>query len=603
MEPISFAVPTLPHQRVLVVTDEGEIDFSSTLASLDGVTPETPLIIEERYLNVQDGVDLLLRLRMTPELPASRCPVIVRLQHPVEWHIRRHGRFAILASEGVALLGPTDQLESVDAPTPIDEPTQLRVLESLPIRIESDGSRHSLANRWGPYRLWAGAQALKPEDEQDSQPPPQVQEAYDRLLDDQPYAHQLALAELRRRVHTAPPPPPSGMAATAWADWTDFLNGYAGDPIQVLLLDDEIDEGWGAAVAALLERPGKLSVDVSLADADFDAENERVVELATGTPWDLVLADLRTSAADRQQAQAQQVDTFGGADLIRRIKGAHPETAVVAFTASNKVWSMHRLRELGAEGYWTKEGPEHGVDDTYSREHAATLLDTAKAVLSRRIVARPVWKLRSDLAALIADPAYVSGWYPGGQPNQAEERLRAVLERIDRTYGFLVSERSTYEQVQYRLRPYDLSFLTLWSALSEVNALVFDGPLQQNNGELADHPNAVFRYRDPVDGQWKIYWHVQNGVVVVPPAMPGGVRRYVCPTKTDGTPLWPGVRAETERVIWILSPNNSPFRGLRTRRNKLEEEHGQINDRQEATVADVHAICEVWRAILVTPYV
>jgi len=42
--------------------------------------------------------------------------------------------------------------------------------------------------------------------------------------------------------------------------------------------------------------------------------------------------------------------------------------------------------------------------------------------------------------------------------------------------------------------------------------------------------------------------------------------------------------------------------GLRELRNQLEDAHGDARSVEHATLDDVHALCELWRAVLVTPY-
>lgn len=623
MDLLTFTLngPTSGRQRPLVVIydDEGipeEIDFRATIASLRGVAETTPILLEERYIQQQDGLGLLLRLRMEPSLRAGRCPVFVRLRNPLEKHLRRHGKFAVLCTEGVALLGPDDEPDPASTPSPLyaDEKGDplLHVLEALPIQPEGDGSRHDLANRWGPLRLWKGLQRLRPKDE--VRPNPKwVTELDQELRNEEPYAYLLALAELRISGKAGASSDPGD----AYAEWKKFLSEHRGAELRVLLLDDEIERGWGEAVKAALERPGTLDMDISLAGIDFDTERERVEQTAFKEEWDLVLADLRTSTADHAGAPSRGAMQYAGADWIRQIKDKHPETAVVAFTASNKAWSVQELREQGIDDYWVKESPEFGIDDAYSQANAARLLTAVRKALKPRIEARPIWALRVDLVRLAENPEYRRGWIPRSGPARSElevkGRLDAIVERLSRAYGFMVLSRSKHEEDRFAIRGRDLAFLTLWSVINEATELYFHGPQRKNrDDQLAKRADAEFSWRNPKGGkpQWETYWRIQNKrkerTSVPEQIAREQIRKKVCP-RSNGKPDWPRGEAETPRIIWALNASSDAelvkrFLDLRHLRNKLEEEHGRAGNRREAELEDVHAMCDVWRALLVTPY-
>ena len=550
---------------------------------------------------------------METALEASRSPVYVRLEHPVEWHLRRHLKFSILWTDGVALLAsgqePTD--EHVPVPSSLTDDQLLVVLEGLPVRPDGDGSRHDLANRWGPVRLWRGLQVLRPSDEVVPNPG-WVGRVERELRAEEPYAYLLALADLRGVTEPTP------AAGSSWADWRQFARGVSGGPLKVLLLDDEIERGWGDAVSAALSVPGKVVVDTSLSGVDFDAARERVEGTALGERWDLVLADLRTSAADRAGGPARGAGQYGGAEWVRQIKSARPDTAVVAFTASDKAWSVQELRDLGVDGYWTKESPEFGVNDAYSAAHAAALLDAVGPVLYKRVRARPVWDLWEALDAVSRQADYVGAWAreTGRAPGEtrADDRIAAVLDRIRRAYGFLVLNRSSHAESAFALRALDLAFLSLWGCLNEVVSLYFSDPPYQRHLDRAR--DAAFVRRSPLTRSLDVYWHVVKGREATPSTVPSTWKEDLTPGAGTAELAWPKRRKDTARVAWLLDEVGPPGlaarfdhkshrkrAGLRELRNNLEEAHGDVETRAEATLDDVHALCDVWRSLLVTPYV
>ena len=593
-------------QRLLVVDDTGVVDVRATLEGLRDLPADATLLLEERYSNVQDGVGLLLWLRMTPSNPASRLPVWMRLTNPVERHVRAHPKFAVLCTDGVEILhGDQTPEGSPRAPQRLDEAGLLRVLQAVPIRSERDGSRHDLANRWGPVRLWHGIQSLRRFAA--DQDPAWVTRAEQSLRSDEPYAYLLALADLREST------PAGEESRESWTRWRSFAKGLTVDPLRVLLLDDEIETGWGEAVQEALNVPGRVMVDTSLGGVDFDAEPERVEAVALGQRWDLVLCDLRTSAADRSGGPSRGAAQYAGAEWVRGIKAAHPDTGVVAFTASDKAWSVQELRDVGVDGYWTKESPEYGTDDTYSAQQAAALVDTVGGVLWRRVNARPVWALHEGVTRLSRDAAHVSEWAAatGRREDEARvaDRLASILARVTRAYGFLVMERSAHAAEAFAVRPYDLAFLALWGCLNEVGELYFASTPREDFQRFGE---ATFVRRSPRTRRAEVYWRLSDGEVTQS-SVPGQWKGALIPP--DRT-RWMSSRADTARVAWLLdtaggraladrfdSANYRGRPGLRELRNHLEDTHGRVETAQSATLDDVHALCDVWQRLLVAPYV
>ena len=406
----------------------------------------------------------------------------------------------------------------------------------------------------------------------------------------------------------------------------------------MLLLDDEIDRGWGDVIEAALGVPG-IAVDTTLAGVDFDAQGDVVESKVLGERWDLVLADLRVRGEDRAGEVARGALQYGGADWIRRLKSAHPDTAVVAFTASNKAWSTQELQDLGVDGYWTKEGPEFGVDDGYSRDHAAALIDAVRTALERRSVARPVWDLAERIQTLGGAPgadgvrweeamtgaaptAYVLGWSRalGVPASHVQARLVAIVSRLRRAYGLLVMGRSSHAEEAFALRREDLAFLSVWGVTNEVGRLYFDGPDHDPRKSLWELESAVFSVRDPRTGLKLTYWETEGAREVVPPdEVPQGLVEQICPVDFRDRPMWPSLGSENAKIEWLLEragrndladrfAGTGPHRGngLRYLRNHLEDVHGRVGPGtgpSHASAVDVRDLCEVWTALLVNPYV
>lgn len=631
MQVVTFSAQALSGGTVfpLVSAGRGKVDHLRTIEGLRKLREPVPILFEEKYLQERDGLGLLLRLRLEVGMPASRFPVYVRLRSPLEVHLRHHPKYAVLCRPGVAILSEGEEPADVPTPATLDGPGLLRVLKSLPFRHEGDGSRHDMANRWGPLRLWMGAQLVRPPGER-SPRPGWVESLERELRGEEPYAYLLALAELG----AAGPDGSDGVEPRSWEDWCQFVRAYDGkEPFRILLLDDEIGRGWGEAVRSLLGWPGRVEVDTTLGGVDFDTERGRVRDHALSGRWDLVLSDLRMFAEDRDGAATPSSLGLGGAALIGEIKARSPQTAVVAFTASNKAWSVRELQSLGADGYWSKESPEFGANQTVTTENAALLLDTVGDILYKRSEARPVWNLLRNIEAESKRAEYVDGWAREGRETTraVKARLRSICHRLRRAYGFLVARASKHEQEQFRLRPHDLAYLTLWSVINEVSSLYLTqrrsgrAPALYLQHDLTEWEEVEFFVRDPLSGKGRMYWHVRNGEVVHGPSQVprGQILRSLCPVRKDETtklsrPTFPGGDADTRAVEWLLGmlgareilqrfkvgePRGGVGRpGLRFLRNNLEEAHGRTGKAWHASPQDIHDLCALWTALLVDPY-
>lgn len=593
--------------RFPIFQQRHRIDVLRTLLQLDVLEAGTPLLIEERYLQERDGLNLLLRLRLEPALGVSRSPVFIRLRAPVESHVRHHPKYAVLCTRGVTLLREGE--EAVAEAEPLSPAEHLNVLESLRVQPPSSQSRHDLANEWGPHRLWRGYARLASADEE----PGWARDAFLRLRQQEYYAYLLGLAALRSAKDRR------SAEADALAKYEAFLDGYRGPALRILLLDDEVGAGWGEAVRMVLEREGVLKVDTSLGGVDFDAEQGRV-EAKMDEGWDLVLADLRTSAQDRAGTPSRGALHYAGSEWIRRIKHSHPETAVVAFTASNKAWSVQELWELGIDGYWIKESPEFGVDDAYSVANAARLLTVVRKALEPRINARPVWVLYTEFDRLAKQKGYVAGWArETGRSDidvMAGIRLDSIRRRLLRAYGFLVQQRSAHAESAFAMDAHDLAFLSLWGIGNEVVSLAYADPPYNYDRVPSSRHDVTFVRRHPVSGQREDYWSLRKGQKASKPSgVPPALQSDLCPTDDQGWPQWPGARRDTARIAWLAETvggeamrkrydekRDAGRPGLRELRNLLEDAHGDARSTEHATLDDIYDLCEIWRAVLVTPY-
>ncbi len=105
-------------------------------------------------------------------------------------------------------------------------------------------------------------------------------------------------------------------------------------PVRVLVVDDEEE-----LVSALTERLELRGFDARGATSGTEA-----LEALATAMWDVVVVDIRMPGID-------------GLDLARRIRGEHPDTAVVLLTGRSSVRDAEEGLALGAAEYLVKPVP------------------------------------------------------------------------------------------------------------------------------------------------------------------------------------------------------------------------------------------------------
>lgn len=126
--------------------------------------------------------------------------------------------------------------------------------------------------------------------------------------------------------------------------YTDFRAGG-----RVVFRTLKIPKPQGGSETTYKEKVDQLYelVKAALTTSDFEA--------------DLVLLDLRLFA---EPGARFDVKKLSGAQILVRLREDYGGIPVIMTTASNKAWTFEQLTQLGADGYWMKEG----LDDRKSSE-------------------------------------------------------------------------------------------------------------------------------------------------------------------------------------------------------------------------------------------
>lgn len=612
-------------------TDDGSVlSVNGTLRPLRDLDDVHTIVLRDTYFSDGDGLDLLLHLRLSvgDDLMSmrdySRYPVLVQLTQSLEAWLRRDSDFSILTTQGVRLLSSEDDVAPhlLADPAPLDpEGEHLPMLEALSLSPTGLKSRHDLANEWGPIQFWNGLRQLSASD---LSFPNWVQQSFQHLTQQRYYKYLFGLSALRGETRDRDDGRQTlAKARGRYEEWTDVLE-QRDTPLRLGLIEDEAEKGWTDALGSLFaDVEDRGTVEAPYEDPDFQDVHELARDVKR-QPWDAVLVDLRLTESDRE-ASTRRADELSGVQLIKNLKKDRPDLPIVAFTASNKAWTAKALRAAGADGYWIKESPEHGVRPAYTLQNASDLIGTLQEVLHRYENAQPIWTLVTDLRTLKNKrdklASFASLTTERDPYGEVRTRLTAIENRLRRAFGYLVMESTAHEEDAFAFNRQDLAFLTTWSVLNEVTSLYFSDPPYRGKDLSETRREHNFQLVNPENQSVETYWRIENGRItddVFP--MPTELESYLRPTKENGKPEWPPQSKDNPRVQWLLHLAGAPdlalrmhdddFREnqydvnsaerppLRDLRNHLEESHGEISKVWHAELQDVYDLLDIWRTIL-----
>lgn len=162
--------------------------------------------------------------------------------------------------------------------------------------------------------------------------------------------------------------------------------GVFNEACKALLIDDNADSGWGEILSYILKSkivmPGKPS------SLDIIRTFEDAIKHTDYANYDVIFLDLRMLKEEDKVNQISNISDFSGTKVLRKIKDTNKGIQVIIFTASNKVWNIEKLLEIGANGYYIKESPEYIHNEVFSKENYNELLVTVKKALSHKYLRR-----------------------------------------------------------------------------------------------------------------------------------------------------------------------------------------------------------------------
>lgn len=134
---------------------------------------------------------------------------------------------------------------------------------------------------------------------------------------------------------------------------------------KVLFIDDEVNKGWSSIFSHIIK--DKL---ISFGDSFKDKPKKMIIEdsikKVKDINPDLVILDLRLHDDDfEDDIKPEEITGF---KILQEIKNnINKGIQIIIFSATNKVWNLLELQEMGADGFIMKESPELSRDRSFTK--------------------------------------------------------------------------------------------------------------------------------------------------------------------------------------------------------------------------------------------
>ena len=248
--------------------------------------------------------------------------------------------------------------------------------------------------------------------------------------------------------------------------------GLFNESCKALLIDDNATSGWSETLKHILRskivNPGK-SVSLDVITLFDDA-----LKYSDYINYDVVFLDLRLLKEEDKSNQINTIDNFTGTEVLKVIKEINPGIQIIIFTASNKVWNIEKLLELGANGYYIKESPEYILSTRFSKDNYDEFIKTIQTCLLRKPL-KQIYTLSQNIKFII--------------------KTLVKNKKIDKSFGKSVQQ---YIELSNKIidaarteNDYAMGYLVLFKCIELINdnyinedsptnwKITIDGPLKQ----------------------------------------------------------------------------------------------------------------------------
>lgn len=381
------------------------------------------------------GLKIAMHVRCTHQLNESvrTCPIILLYEGHTDELLQMdlaqadHFFSLITQTKGIYLLSPLDAMQNMDSCTGTDIATLKKEMKNIPFFKTTSDHNHSVANVWGAQVFHSFSQ-LKT----------QAHLVQDKSIQ---FKYLVMVHDLNMpKVQKVP-----------------TLNLKS--DVRLLLIDDH-DQEWLPAIQSIVGQDNIKSVPYT---EKFPKYKQNILDIVQKDEFDIVLLDLRL---DKEEENIQKKPKeYSGYEILKAIKKTNNGTQVIIMTASNKAWNMKALTDIGADGYYVKEGPEF-YDEISALQNYRSFIETLQECGERvylKMITKDFKKFRGDIKKSLNSLA---------NTHEKLEELTtfesSCISKIE-----LALELLGKNKVDFGSRYYRYAYLLLYQILEEYTSLNF----------------------------------------------------------------------------------------------------------------------------------
>ena len=309
-------------------------------------------------------------------------------------------------------------------------------LESLPTK-----GRHSIANEWGIFRI---AEFLNI--------PESIVNRNKLAIIHDPFFRLEIIKILQRRTF------PQKLIQK------NLFKDSQTEDCKFLLIDDKSDLGWKSIIdfiSSKLNNMNKVSDRSHFYENkdNFERDIDEIEVDIKSMDYDLIFLDLRLKASEEDKSflTIDDIESFSGAKILKRIKTIFPALPVIIFTASQQAWNLENLYDLGADGYYIKESPDNIFSDEIFYANQKRFVDNIIELVQKGKTLKWFYNNSLNIKESL-------------KKNNFNENIKLRIEqKLDLAFGILRAKRREYDK-QFIYSDYQFAFLVYWSILIEFQA-------------------------------------------------------------------------------------------------------------------------------------
>lgn len=157
---------------------------------------------------------------------------------------------------------------------------------------------------------------------------------------------------------------------------------YSNEQPKILYIDDEHEKGWNKIFTTIFNNTRFESLNI-----DFSKPQEAIIQKAIEKikkDFDTIILDFRLHQYDFEKNT--KIEDITSVKLLQEIKKINAGIQVILFSATNKIWNLQKLQELGADGFIIKESPENSMNPDFTSETILQFKSTIETAFKKRFL-------------------------------------------------------------------------------------------------------------------------------------------------------------------------------------------------------------------------